>query len=62
MVNCKKDTYLIFLGGGLEYNNFTIDLMYAINKAESKNKTLDQKKDNDYGRIVLSAGYKFDLQ
>ena len=50
------------LGGGLEYNNFIIDLMYAVNKAESKNKTLDQKEDNDYGRVVLSAGYKFNLQ
>ena len=50
------------LGGGVEYNNFTVDLMYAVNKAESKNKTLDQKEDNDYGRVVLSAGYRFDLQ
>jgi outer membrane protein W len=50
------------LGGGLEYNNFTMDLMYAITKAESKSKTSGSEKyDNDYERVVLSVGYRFDL-
>lgn len=49
------------LGGGLEYNNFTVDLMYAVTKAETKVKDANIKDDNDYGRIVLSAGYRFDL-
>lgn len=50
------------LGGGLEYMNFTVDLMYAVTKAKSKIKTDDNyKENNDYGRFVLSAGYRFDL-
>ncbi|OQY42482.1 MAG: hypothetical protein B6227_02000 [Fusobacteriia bacterium 4572_74] len=49
------------LGGGLEYNNFTVDLMYAVTTAESKPKDEDDEKDNDYGRVVLSAGYRFNL-
>lgn len=49
------------LGGGMEYKNFTLDLMYAVTKAESKLKKGHVKKDNDYGRVVLSAGYKFNL-
>ena len=37
------------LGGGLEYNNFTLDLMYAVNTAKSEVKDLgDEKEDNDY--------------
>ena len=50
------------VGGGMEYHNFTVELMYALNKAESKLKDFDEDKvDNDYGRFVLSAGYKFNL-
>ncbi|WP_028856500.1 OmpW family outer membrane protein [Psychrilyobacter atlanticus] len=49
------------LGGGVEYKNFTVDLMYAVTKAETEVKELDGKEDNDYGRVVLSAGYRFDL-
>jgi len=50
------------LGGGLEYMNFTVDLMYAITKAGSGwKKDYGWKKDNDYERFVLSAGYRFDL-
>ncbi|MCS5422729.1 MULTISPECIES: outer membrane beta-barrel protein [Psychrilyobacter] len=49
------------LGGGLEYRNFTVDLMYAVTTAESESKEADIKEDNDYGRVVLSAGYRFDL-
>lgn len=49
------------LGGGVEYKNFTVDLMYAITTAETEAKKLDGKEKNDYGRVVLSAGYRFDL-
>ncbi|UUV16921.1 hypothetical protein NRK67_03165 [Fusobacteria bacterium ZRK30] len=49
------------LGGGLEYKNFTVDLMYAVTKAKTKVKAFKAKEDNDYGRVVLSAGYKFNL-
>jgi opacity protein-like surface antigen len=49
------------LGGGVEYNNFTVDLMYAVTTAESELEEEDYKEDNNYGRIVLSAGYRFDL-
>lgn len=50
------------IGGGMEYNNITLELTYALNKAKSKLKNLDEEKvDNDYGRFVLSAGYRFDL-
>jgi len=48
-------------GGGVEYKNFTLDLMYAVNKAKIKAKQMNIKGDNDYGRVVLSAGYKFNL-
>lgn len=51
------------IGGGFEYNNFTVDLMYQLNKAEgeisdSKHRV---KGDYDYSRVTLSFGYKFDL-
>lgn len=51
------------LGGGLEYNNFTVDLMYAVTTAKSSANigNVEIKKDNNYGRVVLSAGYKFNL-
>ncbi len=49
------------LGGGLEYKNFTVDLMYAVTKAETEVKEFNTKEDNDYGRVVLSAGYRFNL-
>lgn len=49
------------LGGGVEYKNFTVDLMYAVTKAETEVKDWDEKEDNDYGRVVLSAGYRFNL-
>ena len=49
------------LGGGVEYKNFTLDLMYAVTKAETEAKDWDVKEKNDYGRVVLSAGYRFDL-
>ncbi|WP_163468955.1 outer membrane beta-barrel protein [Fusobacterium sp. IOR10] len=48
-------------GAGMEYNNFTVDLMYAVNKAESSADSYSVKSDNDYDRVVLSVGYLFDL-
>ena len=51
------------IGGGFEYNNITMDLMYKINKAEfeyGKYGTMI-KKDLDYSRITLSGGYKFNF-
>ncbi len=51
------------IGAGAEYNNFVIDLMYKMNKAEIK---IDDdgdkyKKDLDYSRVTLSVGYKFNF-
>ena len=47
------------LGVGMEYNDFTVDLMYAVNEAEV---SIDgDKYDNDYDRVVLSVGYIFNL-
>ena len=50
-------------GLGAEYNNFTVDVMYGANMAKSKvNYTSDHfKGDNDYQRVTLSVGYKFDI-
>lgn len=50
-------------GTGLEYNNFTVDLMYKLNKADVKYSDLDVgvTKPIDYSRVTLSFGYKFDL-
>lgn len=49
-------------GVGLEYNNFTVDVMYAVTGAKTKPKDDDgSKKNNYYERIVLSAGYRFNL-
>ena len=58
-----KDGVYFGLGAGFEYNNFTADLMYKINKAEMKAGTYDYKvkKDLDYSRVTLSVGYKFNL-
>ncbi|MDP0493042.1 MAG: outer membrane beta-barrel protein [Fusobacterium sp. JB021] len=50
-------------GGGLEYNNLIVELMYGVNKAESECFTRGQKviEDNDYERFTLSLGYNFNL-
>jgi hypothetical protein len=48
-------------GAGMEYDNFTVDLMYAVNKAKSSEDSYSYKHDNDYDRVVLSVGYIFDL-
>ena len=58
------------IGGGFEYNNFTVDLMYQLNKAKAEisfyddtdNTTYKLKDDFDYSRFTLSFGYKFNLE
>jgi len=47
-------------GAGMEYDNFTVDLMYAVNEADSS-MSGSSDKDNDYDRVVLSVGYLFDF-
>lgn len=51
------------IGAGAEYNNFVVDLMYKVNRAEIKvNDGGDRiKKDLDYSRVTLSVGYKFNF-
>ena len=48
-------------GAGVEYDNFTVDLMYVVNKAETSVDNESYKHDNDYDRVVLSVGYIFDF-
>ena len=52
------------LGAGAEYNNFVVELMYKVNRAdiqyEKDGKKLP-KKDYDYSRTTLSFGYRFDI-
>jgi outer membrane protein W len=52
------------LGAGAEYNNFVVELMYKVNRAdiqyEGNGKKLP-KKDYDYSRTTLSIGYKFNF-
>lgn len=58
-----KDGTYFGIGGGFEYNDFTMDLMYKINKAELEYGRGKErvKKDLDYSRITLSVGYKFNF-
>lgn len=57
------------IGGGFEYNNFTMDLMYQLNKAKAEINFFDEedntnykvKDDFDYSRFTLSVGYKFNF-
>lgn len=52
------------LGAGAEYNNFVVELMYKVNKADVQYKVGGQtspKFDYDYSRTTLSVGYKFDI-
>lgn len=58
-----KDGAYFGIGTGFEYNNFTADIMYKINKAKLKAGDEDYmiKKDIDYSRVTLSVGYKFNL-
>lgn len=58
-----KDGVYFGIGGGFEYNDFTMDLMYKINKAELEYGREKEriKKDLDYSRVTLSVGYKFNF-
>ena len=52
------------LGAGIEYNNFLIELMHKVNKADinySFNNGEKLKKNYDYSRTTLSVGYKFNF-
>ncbi|CAK7016460.1 outer membrane beta-barrel protein [Fusobacterium varium] len=51
------------IGAGAEYNNFVVDLMYKVNRAEMKADVDGEriKKDLDYSRITLSVGYRFNF-
>lgn len=64
-INFKmKDGLYCGIGAGLEYNNFTIDAMYQLNKAKGEIETNDPdniKDDFNYSRFTLSFGYKFNL-
>ncbi len=60
-ISTKVDNGAYFgIGAGVEYNNFTTDIMYKITK--SKVKVGSQEKD-DYNnsRVTLSVGYKFNF-
>ncbi|WP_426710767.1 outer membrane protein [Cetobacterium sp. SF1] len=50
-------------GLGVEYYNWTADIMYKMNTAKAKlNDGIDSSSsDFDYGRVTLSVGYAFDL-
>lgn len=52
------------IGGGVEYNNFTVDLMYSVTMAETEADIYGGgtiKEDNNYERVVLAVGYKFNI-
>lgn len=52
------------LGAGIEYKNFTVDIAYGINYTEMHWKQFSQNQvsfDNDYERVTLSVGYKFNI-
>lgn len=62
----KMDNGVYFgIGGGIEYQNFFVDLMYQITTAKVKYKIQEPteiehyKKDMDYSRVTLGFGYKF---
>lgn len=64
-INNSIDNGLYYgLGAGAEYNNFIVELMYKVNRAdiqyEGNGKKLP-KKDYDYSRTTLSFGYRFDI-
>lgn len=49
------------IGAGIEYKNYTMELMYAVNKCKASAKGSDSKKRADYDRISLSVGYRFNF-
>lgn len=49
------------MGGGVEYKNFLIDLMYEINRFKIKIDGESEKRDYDSQRVTLSIGYRFNF-
>lgn len=52
------------LGAGVEYNNFLVELMYKVNRADIQYEgkgVKTPKYDYDYSRTTLSFGYRFDI-
>lgn len=53
------------IGGGIEYNNFIVELMYKVNKADSEIRMFDGtekvKGNYDYSRTTLAFGYRFNF-
>ncbi|MGL5088997.1 MAG: hypothetical protein ACRC6Z_06045, partial [Cetobacterium sp.] len=48
-------------GIGMEYEAFNVDVLYGANHSKSKVDGVNEKFDNDYERVTLSVGYKFDM-
>ncbi|MGL5963401.1 MAG: outer membrane beta-barrel protein, partial [Fusobacteriaceae bacterium] len=48
-------------GIGMEYAAFNVDVLYGETQAKSKVDGINSKFDNDYKRVTLSVGYKFDI-
>ncbi|MGL4970276.1 MAG: hypothetical protein ACRC5G_04720 [Cetobacterium sp.] len=49
-------------GIGMEYQAFNVDVLYGANYAKSKvNGDVNEKFDNDYERVTLSVGYRFNI-
>ncbi len=49
------------LGGGIEYKNVVLDLMYNSTHSRVDVKDTGDSFDNNYGELTFSAGYKFNL-
>lgn len=64
-INSSIDNGLYYgLGAGAEYNNFIVELMYKVNRADVQyngDRKKSPKFDYDYSRTTLSIGYRFDI-
>ena len=64
-INTSIDNGLYYgLGAGVEYNNFVVELMYKVNRADVQydvNGIKTSSRDYDYSRTTLSVGYRFDI-
>ncbi len=64
-INSSIDNGLYYgLGAGAEYNNFIVELMYKVNRADVQYEDKGSKSpkfDYDYSRTTLSIGYRFDI-
>lgn len=64
-INSSIDNGLYYgLGAGAEYNNFVVELMYKVNRADVQYNGDGEKSpkfDYDYSRTTLSIGYRFDI-